>query len=106
MEFTLESENDLGDNSSLLPLWLFSKLLLDVDGLNEYCINKRFLKPVVIKRLSMDHKEVELNDKEVLKSLIDIYMIDKNQSPFMNPLNKEIKMKINDLLKDYLIRKE
>lgn len=54
----------------------------------------------------MDHKEVELNDKEVLKSLIDIYMIDKNQSPFMNPLNKEIKMKINDLLKDYLIRKE
>lgn len=34
MEFTLESENDLGDNPSLLPLWLFSKLLLDVNGLN------------------------------------------------------------------------
>ena len=43
-KFILESENDLGDNPSLRPLLLLSKLLLDIEGLNEYYINKRIFK--------------------------------------------------------------
>ncbi len=50
VEFILESENDLGDNPSLRPLLLLSKLLLDIEGLNEYYINKRFLKILVSKK--------------------------------------------------------
>ena len=106
MEFTFESENDLGDYPSLRPLWLFSKLLLEVDGLNGYCVNKRFLKPVFIKRLGIDSQEVELSDKDVLKLLIDIYMKDGVLSPYMNRLNTETKLEINNILKKYLDKME
>lgn len=106
MEFTFESENDLGDYPSLRPLWLFSKLLLEVDGLNNYCVNKRFLKPVFIKRIGIDSSEVELSDKEILKVLIDIYMKEGVSSTYMNRLNTEIKLEINNVIKKYIEKRQ
>lgn len=106
MEFTLESENDLGDYPSLRPLWLFSKLLLEIEGLNNYCVNKRFLKPVVIKRAGIDSSETALSDKEILKVLIDIYMKDGVSSSYMNRLNTEVKLEINHVIKKYIEKRE
>ena len=106
MEFTLESENDLGDYPSLRPLWLFSKLLLETDGLSNYCVNKRFLKPVFIKRIGIDSSEVEFSDKEIMKILIDIYMKDGVTSSYMKRLNTEIKLEINNVIKKYIEKKE
>lgn len=106
MEFTFESESDLGDYPSLRPLWLFSKLLLEVDGLNSHCVNKRFLKPVFIKRMGIDNLELELSDKQVLKVLIDIYMKEGILSPYMNRLNAETKIQINEIIKKYIEKRE
>lgn len=106
MQFILESDIDLGDYPSLRPLWLLSKFLLEVNGLNKYCVNKRFLKPVVIKRIAIDNTEVELSDKDILKCLLDVYMQDDIHSAYMNRLNKELKIEINKLLKEYLAKRE
>lgn len=106
VEFILESENDLGDNPSLRPLLLLSKLLLDIEGLNEYYINKRFLKILVSKRISIDNLEVKLSDKEVFKCLVDVYMNNEKLTPYMNKLNKDIKQDIYKLVEEYLEKKE
>lgn len=101
MEFVLESENDLGDVPSLRPLWLFSKLLLDVDGFNTYCVNKRFLKPITMKRIGIDDVKLEMDDKEIVKCIIDIYMQDGSQSAYMKKLQKDVKLQIAEIMKTY-----
>ena len=106
IEFTFESKHDLGDSPSLKPLWLFSKLLLEVDGLKNYCVNKRFLKIVYIKRKGIDDLESELSDKEILKVLLDIYIKESALSPYMNRLNTEVKLEINHIVKKYLDKRE
>lgn len=85
---------------------LLSKLLLDIEGLNEYYINKRFLKILVSKRISIDNLEVKLSDKEVFKCLVDVYMNNEKLTPYMNKLNKDIKQDIYKLVEEYLEKKE
>ena len=85
---------------------LLSKLLLDIEGLNEYYINKRFLKILVSKRISIDNLEVKLSDKEVFKCLVDVYMNNEKLTPYMNKLNKDIKQNIYKLVEEYLEKKE
>ena len=59
-----------------------------------------------IKRIGIDSSEVELSDKEILKVLIDIYMKEGVSSTYMNRLNTEIKLEINNVIKKYIEKRE
>lgn len=106
IEFNFLSQNDLGDCPSLKPLWLFSRSMLSISGLQKYCVDKRFLKLMNVKRISMEDENVILTDKDVLKNLIDIYMVEHKASPYMNKLRAEIKEDINAIIMRYINNKE
>lgn len=104
IELKLESDNEL--STPLRALWLFSKLLLEDKELSEYCLGTRFLKPISIKQLEVEDEQFNLKDSDILKLLIDIYVNDKNLSPFMDKLNKNMKAKINLLAYEYMSKRE
>lgn len=96
MEFEMETKDNLGSNLSLRPLHLLSQLLLEISGLNEKCINKRFLKPIIIKSLQEENID-ELTDVEVIKTVIEVYMSKKNTKEIIG-----FKDRVRDLVKEYL----
>ena len=103
LELELESHHEL--RTPLRALWLFSKLLLeDSQGLGQYVLGTRFLKLISVRQVTSE--KTNLSDREILKQIIDIYLDDKNLSPYMNQLNDTVKNKINQLVIDYMYKKE
>lgn len=100
-EFILETKDSIDDNLSLRHLHLLSRALLEVEGLNNYVSNKRFLKPLEIKSLQNDKDKIEnkeITDCQVIKSIIDIFLEN-------NKKNEDIRLKIKELVKKHLDEK-
>lgn len=94
MEFILLIDADFDNKLSLRPLHLLSMNMLNIDGLNNYAINKRFLKPISIESLNENKTIKEKSDLEVFQLLVSIYMINTKR-------NSEKREKIRDLVESF-----
>lgn len=100
IEFHFQIATCIDDNISLRPLHIFSKILIEVEGLSGHVKNKRFLKPILMYKVSGPDKIEHLSDVEVVKEIMDIYF-DKNE----RKEKKELKKKINEMITAYVTKK-
>lgn len=100
IEFHFQIATCIDDNISLRPLHLLSKNLLEVEGLNNHIGSKRFLKPLLMYKVSGPEKIETLDDVEVVKEIMDIYFNKREKQE-----TRELKKKITELVTAYAIKK-
>lgn len=109
IELKLKSEVEL--RTPLKALWSFSNLLLkekrsDGYGLDSYCIDSRFLKPLSIKKIVSNQEELQLSDLDVIQELIAIYVSENKPSQYMQKVNREMKEELKKLVIAYINKRD
>lgn len=96
ISFQLEISENIDNNITLKPLYVFSKWLVDNSELRNKAKNKRFFVPIRLEKNGMEVSE-KLGNNEILQGVVDIFLSNRDSKK-----RRKAKDDITEIVLEYM----